>query len=159
MGGVGRGNRQGSKGCLPPMPPHLYIGVKGAGGLPSKALGLLAKGGGRKPLLSFPTDRYPPFLGILILSLWDMIPFLLREDLGAPRPGLWGLSPLPTFMWVPHAGGPHSRTFPVQYRKNSNFFRNPDNNFPYMNLYLRTIPELLVMSGISSGTPNNLRSF
>ena len=26
-----------------------------------------------------------------------------------------------------------------------------------MNLYLRTIPELLVTSGISSGTPNNIR--
>ena len=26
-----------------------------------------------------------------------------------------------------------------------------------MNLILRTIPELLVMSGISSGTPNNFR--
>ncbi len=27
----------------------------------------------------------------------------------------------------------------------------------YINLYLRTIPELLVTSGISSGTPNNFR--
>ena len=27
----------------------------------------------------------------------------------------------------------------------------------YIILYLRTIPELLVMSGISSGTPNNIR--
>ena len=35
--------------------------------------------------------------------------------------------------------------------------RNPNNNFPYINLYLRTIPELLVTSGISSGTPNNIR--
>jgi hypothetical protein len=93
------------------MPPHLYIGAEGAGGLPSKALGSLAKRGGRKSLLSFPTDRYPPLLGILVLSLWDMILFLLREDLGVPRPWLWGLSPLPTFMWVPHPGGPHSGTF------------------------------------------------
>ena len=50
-----------------------------------------------------------------------------------------------------------SGSFPVQYRKNPNFFRNPNNNFPYINLYLRTIPELLVTSGISSGTPNNIR--
>ena len=50
-----------------------------------------------------------------------------------------------------------SRSFPVQYRKNPNFSRNPNNNFPYINLYLRTIPELLVTSGISSGTPNNIR--
>ena len=62
--------------------------MEGAGGLPSKALGALVKGGGWKSLLSFPTDRYPPFLEILILSLRDMILFLLREDLGAPRPGL-----------------------------------------------------------------------
>ena len=41
--------------------------------------------------------------------------------------------------------------------KNPNFSRNPNNNFPYINLYLRTIPELLVTSGISSGTPNNIR--
>ena len=50
-----------------------------------------------------------------------------------------------------------SGSFPVQYRKNPNFFRNPNNNFPYINLYLRTIPELLVTSRISSGTPNNFR--
>ena len=50
-----------------------------------------------------------------------------------------------------------SGSFPVQYRKNPNFSRNPNNNFPYINLYLRTIPELLVTSGISSETPNNIR--
>ena len=68
--------------------------------------------GGRKEIPPFlPHRSLSPFFGILILSLWDMILFLLREDLGAPRPGLWGLSPLPTFMWVPHAGGPLSGTF------------------------------------------------
>ena len=30
-------------------------------------------------------------------------------------------------------------------------------NFPHINLHLRTIPELLMMSGISSGTPNNIQ--
>ena len=34
----------------------------------------------------------------------------------------------------------------------------PNHIIQYMNLYLRTIPELLVMSVISSGTPNNIRS-
>ena len=34
----------------------------------------------------------------------------------------------------------------------------PNYIIQYMNLYLRTIPELLVMSVISSGTPNNIRS-
>ena len=52
-----------------------------------------------------------------------------------------------------------SGSFPVQYRKKPNFFRNPKYDFPYINLYLRTIPELLVISWIPSGTPNNLRTF
>ena len=34
----------------------------------------------------------------------------------------------------------------------------PNHIIQYMNLYLRTIPELLVMSVISSGTPNNIQS-
>ena len=34
----------------------------------------------------------------------------------------------------------------------------PNHIIQYMNLYLRTMPELLVMSVISSGTPNNIRS-
>ena len=59
-------------------------------------------------------------------------------------------------------GGPHHGTLrnilepPVQYRKTLNFFGNPKNTFPYMNLNLRTIPELLVMSRIPSETPNKL---
>ena len=32
----------------------------------------------------------------------------------------------------------------------------PNHIIQYMNLYLQTIPELLVMSVITSGTPNNL---
>ena len=42
--------------------------------------------GGRKEIPSFPSPPIviPPFLGILILSLRDMILFLLRGDLGAP---------------------------------------------------------------------------
>ena len=31
-----------------------------------------------------------------------------------------------------------------------------ESNFPYINLYLRNFPELLVISGISSGTLNNI---
>ena len=46
---------------------------------------------------------------------------------------------------------------PVRYRKNLKLFRLPKQDFPYINLYLRTIPELLVTSGISSGTPNNFQ--
>jgi hypothetical protein len=37
------------------------------------------------------------------------------------------------------------------------YCRNPKVNFPYMKLYLRTIPKLLVISWITSKTPNNIR--
>ena len=36
-------------------------------------------------------------------------------------------------------------------------FPNTNTIIPYIKLYLRTIPEFLVMSTISSGTPNNIR--
>ena len=67
-----------------PCASPLYIGVEGAGFLPSKSIGALAKVGERNPIISFLTDCYPLFLGILILSLRDMILFLLRGGLGAP---------------------------------------------------------------------------
>jgi hypothetical protein len=58
------------------MPPHLYIGMEWAGGLRSKALGSLAKGGGRISLLFFPTDRYPLFSDPGLIPLgYDTIPF------------------------------------------------------------------------------------
>ena len=81
-------SREGEGGArawvLLPCASPLYIGVEGAGFLPSKSIGALAKVGGKKSHHFLPTDCYPPFLGILILSLRDMILFLLRGDLGAP---------------------------------------------------------------------------
>ena len=61
------------------------------------------------------------------------------------------------------AGGPSRWTpgtlsvVPVQYRYTPEHFRRPNKDFAYINLRLRTIPELLVTSRISSGTPNNIR--
>ena len=95
----------------------------------------------------------------------------------APFPPLRHHGPLweahqPTKGLVPHhswpmqasgVGGPTWWTpgtlpvVPVHYRYRPKLFRLPKQNFPYINLYLRTIPELLVTSGISSGTPNNIR--
>ena len=46
---------------------------------------------------------------------------------------------------------------PVQYRVTSKLSRWPKQHFLYSFLYLRTISELLVPSGISPGTPNNIR--
>ena len=66
-------------------------------------------------------------------------------------------------MWPPREGWPHLvdpgtlPVAPVQYRYATETFRCPFNHFPYINLYLRTITELLVTSEISSGTPNNIR--
>jgi len=87
------------------------------------------------------------------------------------RMGLLGLVPLahvgqgapPTAHVAPGAGGPTRwapgtlPVVPVQYRGPRNLSRWPKQDFLYINLYLRTIPELLVTSGISSGTPNNIR--
>jgi hypothetical protein len=52
-------------------------GVEGAGGLPSKPLGSLVKGGGRKSLLSFPHRLLSPHFRDLDLipSGYDPIPF------------------------------------------------------------------------------------
>ena len=45
----------------------------------------------------------------------------------------------------------------VHYWETPKLSRWPKYHFLYIILYLRTIPELLVMFGISSGTPNNIR--
>ena len=69
----------------------------------------VGKGGGKK---SLPHRLLSPFFRDLDLipSGYDLIPskggvlVLLDQGCGA-------LTPLPTFMWVLHAGGPHSGTF------------------------------------------------
>ena len=91
------------------------------------------------------------------------------ETLGAWA--LWGWCPWPMMakahplqpMWPPGTGGPTRWTpgtllvVPVQYRVTPKLSRWPKQHFLYIILYLWTIPELLVTSGISSGTPNNIR--
>ena len=80
-GGVGEGEiALGTRVQLPCVYP-LYIGVEGAYFFHWG----VGKGGRKEiPSFPFPTDCYPPFLGILILSLRYMILFLLRGDLGEP---------------------------------------------------------------------------
>ena len=77
-GEVLRGEREapGARVRLPCASP-LYIGVQGAGFLPSKFIGALAKVGERNPIISLPHRLLSPFFR-------DMILFLLRWDLGAP---------------------------------------------------------------------------
>ena len=72
-------------GAAPMRLPTIYRGG-GAGFLPSKSIGALAEVGERNPIISLPHRLLSPFLGILILSLRDMILFLLRGDLGRASP-------------------------------------------------------------------------
>ena len=60
-------------------------------------------------------------------------------------------------LWTPPESSGTFRKLPGTILEKPNFSWSPNNNFPYINLYLWTIPELLVTSGISSGTPNNIR--
>ena len=80
----GREREAPGLGVLLPCASPLYIGVEGLVSCPPSPLGRWPRWEERNLIISFPTDCYPPFLGILILSLRDMILFLLRWDLGAP---------------------------------------------------------------------------
>ena len=82
--GVTGGREAPGLGVLLPCASPLYIGVEGLVSCPPSPLGRWQRWGKEIPSFPFPTDCYPPFLGILILSLRDMILFLLRWDLGAP---------------------------------------------------------------------------
>ena len=80
----GREGRARAWGAAPMRLPTIY---RGGGGwfLALQVHWGVGKGGGKKSH-HFPSPPIviPPFLGILILSLRDMILFLLRWDLGAP---------------------------------------------------------------------------
>ena len=109
------------------------------------------------PQVKPPLRSYLLFLRDLILSLGGQP----HGPLGLGAWPMWASVPPPRSMWTPPGQvgptrGPSepSRTFPVQYRKNPELFRNPKNTFPYMILYLRTIPELLMASWIPSETLN-----
>ena len=127
--GVGEG-RGCALACVKlPCASPLYIGVEGAGFLPSKSIGALAKVGERNPIISLPHRLLSPFFRDL-----DLIPS--GYDLIPSKGGSWcaltrGVGPCPHYprsCGSPHAGGPTpepSRTFPVQYRKIPNIFRWP----------------------------------
>ena len=91
-------------------------------------------------------------------------PTLGAEGGPGGAPAQQGLVPLPLQPMGPSGiGGPTRWTpgtlpvVPVQYRWTPKLPRWTKLDFPYIILYLRTIPELLVTSGTSSGTPNNFR--
>ena len=100
--GVTGGREAPGLGVLLPCASPLYIGVAGAGFLPSKSIGALAKVGERNPIISLPHRLLSPLFRDLDLipSGYDLIPskggILVRLDQGCGA-----LPPLPTFMWVP----------------------------------------------------------
>ena len=111
-GGVGEGEGcAGARVKLPCASP-LYIGVEGAGFLPSKSIGALAKVGGKKSHHFLPHRLLSPFFRDL-----DLIPS--GYDLIPSKGGSWcaltrGVGPCPHYprsCGSPHAGGPHSGTF------------------------------------------------
>src|SRR4051812_25687298 len=59
-------------------------------------------------------------------------------------------------IWLPGGSG-NPPGIPVKSRFHPEHFRCPNIGFQYINLYVSTISRLLVMSVITSETPNNLR--
>ena len=141
-----------------PSHPHIYIGARerGAGPLRSN----LRRG--RRPrgeeclpsqVEALPLRVSPLPCAWALGGGWCPWPIKAREPPYSPcccigRGG--------TFSGPPDPSG-ILRKLPGTIPEKPNFSWNPNNNFPYINLYLRTIPELLVTSGISSGTPNDFR--
>ena len=155
---LGRGGLRlgGWCGC-PPLTP-LFIGGREKGAPPRTHLGGVRRPRGEGKRVACPSSqggapsRVPPST----LGAW-------AQGRGV-RPAHQGLAPCPTQpMWPPGRGGPSRWTpgtlpvAPVQYRYDPETSRCPFDNFPYINLYLRTLPDLLVTSRIPSGTPNNIR--
>ena len=118
LDGQGGGGQEGEEreapglGVLLPCASPLYIGVEGAGFLPSKSIGALAKVGERNPIISLPHRLLSPFFRDL-----DLIPS--GYDLIPSKVGSWcaltsGVGPCPHYprsCGSPHAGGPHFGTF------------------------------------------------
>ena len=108
----GREREAPGLGVLLPCTSPLYIGVEGAGFLPSKSIGALAKVGERNPIISFPHRLLSPLFRDL-----DLIPS--GYDLIPSKGGSWcaltrGVGPCPHYprsCGSPHAGGPHFGTF------------------------------------------------
>ena len=111
-GALGRGRAAPVARVKLPCASPLYIGVEGAGFLPSKSIGALAKVGERNPIISLPHRLLSPFFRDLDLipSGYDLIPSKVGSWCALTR----GVGPCPHYprsCGSPHAGGPHSGTF------------------------------------------------
>ena len=111
-GALGRGRAAPGASVKLPCASPLYIGVEGAGFLPSKSIGALAKVGGKKSHYFLPHRLLSPLFRDL-----DLIPS--GYDLIPSKGGSWcaltrGVGPCPHYprsCGSPHAGGPHFGTF------------------------------------------------
>ena len=90
---------------------------------------------------------------------WSLNKYFIEKPVVTP-PSLWPASSIP--IW-PNTAQYFSRRIPVtlryskKYPNHSEPFRCPNIAFQYIDLYLSTILRLLVLSLISSRTPNYLR--
>ena len=145
---------------MPPAP--VYKGARGEGGRPRRRA---RQGGSPTPTGS----RTPPFL----VGVGEggkrgregrkkgPHPLSNSEQRGAARLLPFGLSPL--FPYGPIRPNTSPRRIPItlrysdKYPNHSEHFRSPNIVVQYIDLYVSAISRLLVMSPISSGTPNYLR--
>ena len=160
-GGLGRGEglRQNLGAAALP-PPHIYRG-KGEGGQPPQIQseeGAAAKGGRSASQVKWRPSPlgFPPSHAHGPWGAGSPGPLRLGRPLTAHAAVLDVVEQFPDLRTPLESSGTFWK-LPGTIPKKPNFFRNPNSNFPYINLYLRTIPELLVTSGISSGTPKNIR--
>ena len=125
-------------GAPQPSPPP-YIVMRGLWGAPQTHLGP-AKGGNLPPKAPYLGLGLPP----LALAAWA-----LGTRCGQP---MWAAAP-PLGPCGPfQVRWPHYGT--LRNLLESSRYPAGKNHFPYMKLYLRTLLELLVISRISSKTPN-----
>ena len=150
--GGGRGRPAARvQGCYAPALPSSLYRHEGAVGAPQTHLGP-AKGGNLAP------KEAPRVLG----ASHGPAAWAFRERVGQPK---WAAAPPlgpcgPSRFVAPQGGALRnllepSRIILVPCRKIPELAGNPGNHFPYMKLYLRTLPELLMMSRISYKTPNH----
>ena len=144
--------------CLGVPPAPVYKGARGGGrpapiGAPGGVLLLvgvgLLLGGGRKWGGRRKGGRRPP----------SPSPIRTRGGGGArPTFGCPSLSPLRPIWPITSPGRvPVTLRLSGFLRNHPEHFRCPNIAVQYINLYVSTISRLLVMSVITSGTPNNLR--
>jgi hypothetical protein len=163
-GGGGRRTRLGESTCVLEAPPSsVYKG--GRAGWP---LGV-RQGRERSPTRAPSPSRIPSWKGEGreregegkggVAAPQSLVQFGPARG-GAQQP----LRPAPLFpVWPNKAhnfprGGSEPLRHSGKYPNHSEPFRRPNIAFQYIDLYLSDIPRLLVMSVISSGTPNYLRS-